>query len=142
MSVRLAKPRKGSVPIHVVDRERLATTLAALEPAGRAWVQALGFSGSPDTHVLVPGADGRPASVLAGVRSGADPFALASLPKALPAGAYHLAPVPEGGVETGRGAPAQAGGMDLPLLGGGAAALAGAGVLLASSRRGSRALRD
>jgi leucyl aminopeptidase len=98
MSVRLAKPRKGSVPIHVVDRERLATTLAALEPAGRAWVQALGFSGSPDTHVLVPGADGRPASVLAGVRSGADPFALASLPKALPAGAYHLAPVPEGGV--------------------------------------------
>ncbi|MEY3253828.1 MAG: hypothetical protein RL227_2801, partial [Pseudomonadota bacterium] len=57
MSVRLAKPRKGSLPIHVVDRERLGATLATLDPAGRAWVQALGFSGSADSHVLVPGAD-------------------------------------------------------------------------------------
>jgi hypothetical protein len=45
MSVRLAKPRKGSIPIHVVDRERLGATLATLDPAGRAWVQALGFTG-------------------------------------------------------------------------------------------------
>jgi leucyl aminopeptidase len=98
MSVRLAKPRKGSIPIHVVDRERLSATLGTLEAAGRAWVQALGFNGSADSHVLVPGADGKPAAVLAGMRSGADPFALASLPKALPEGAYHLAPVPDGGV--------------------------------------------
>jgi leucyl aminopeptidase len=98
MSVRLAKPRKGSIPIHVVDRERLGATLATLEPAGRAWVQALGFTGSADSHVLVPGADGKPCAVLAGVRSGADPFALSALPKALPVGAYHLAPKLEGGV--------------------------------------------
>ncbi len=98
MSARLAKPRKGSVPIHVVDRDRLAATLATLEPAGRAWAQALGFAGAPDSHLLVPGADGKPCAVLAGVRSGADPFALSALPKALPVGAYHLAPTPEGGV--------------------------------------------
>jgi leucyl aminopeptidase len=98
MTVRLAKPRKGSLPIHVVDRDRLADTLALLEPAGRTWVQAMGFAGAPDSHVLVPGADGAPVAVLAGVRSGADPYALSALPKALPAGAYHLADTAAGGV--------------------------------------------
>jgi leucyl aminopeptidase len=91
MSVRLAKPRKGSLPIHVVDRDRLVAQLAALPPEARNWASATGFTAAPDSHVLLPGSDGSPQAVLAGVRSGADPYALAALPKALPPGAYHLA---------------------------------------------------
>ena len=98
MTVRLAKPRKGSLPIHVVDRDRCAATAATLPASAQAWLKATGFAGAPDSFALVPGADGAPVAVLAGVRSGADPYALSHLPKALPEGAYHLAATPEGGL--------------------------------------------
>jgi len=106
MSVRLAKPRKGSLPIHVLTREGLDQALNALDAFGRTWVQALGFAGAPDTHVLVPGPTGAPVAVLAGVRSKADAFALSALPKALPVGSYHLADGPDGepAVEAGTAA--------------------------------------
>ena len=91
MTVRLGKPRKDSIPIHTVDRASFAASAQALEPGFRGWLKTLGFTGAPDTHALLPAADGRIAAVWAGVRSAADPWVVALLPKALPAGNYHLA---------------------------------------------------
>ena len=90
MTVRLGKPRKGSTPVHTVDRAGFAALGDALDAPTRRWFKTLGFTGAPDTHVLQPGADGSIAAVWSGVRSAADPWALALLPKALPAGVYHL----------------------------------------------------
>lgn len=95
MTVVLSKPGRGSVPIHVVDRHSFATASASLEPATRRWLETVGFVGAPDTHALLPAADGRLAAVWAGVAGPAHPWALASLPKVLPVGRYHLA---EGGL--------------------------------------------
>ncbi len=110
MTVRLGKPRKGSIPIHTVDRAGFAAlgdasagvsagasgsasgraSGNALDASTRRWFKTLGFTGAPDTHALQPGADGSLQAVWAGVRDAADPWAVALLPKALPAGHYHL----------------------------------------------------
>ncbi len=90
MTVHLAKPRRGSIPVHATDRASFAAHAAALDPAARRWLQATGFTGAPDSHALLPAADGGIAAVWAGVRGADHPWALAALPKALPPGAYHL----------------------------------------------------
>ena len=90
MTVHLAKPARGSVPVHAADRRGFATLAATLDPAARRWLQTLGFDGAPDTHALLPGADGSLSAVWAGVHDATHPWALAALPKALPAGRYHL----------------------------------------------------
>ncbi len=95
MTVRLGKPRKGSIPIFTTTREGFESARAALAEPARNWLATTGFVGAPDSHALLPGPDGRLQAVWAGVRATPDPYALALLPKALPAGAYHLA---EGGV--------------------------------------------
>jgi len=90
MTVQLAKPGRGSVPIHATDCEQFAAHTAALEPAARRWLQTNGFIGAPDTFALLPAADGHLSAVWAGVHAAAHPWALAALPKALPNGRYHL----------------------------------------------------
>ncbi len=90
MTVHLAKPGRGSVPVHATDREQFAAHAAALDPAARRWLQTCGFNGAPDTHALLPASDGSLAAVWAGVHAAAHPWALAALPKALPSGRYHL----------------------------------------------------
>ncbi len=95
MTVQLKKPAADSTPIQVVDREHFPAQLAAAPVHTQRWLQACGYSGAPDSHVLVPGVDGALAQVWAGVRGLAHPWALAALPKALPAGRYRLA---EGGL--------------------------------------------
>jgi len=91
MTVELAKPSKGSVALHLTDRASFKKLAAALDPQARRWLQTLNFSGAPDTHALLPAADGSLAAVWAGVRDATHPFALSALPKALPPGRYHLA---------------------------------------------------
>ncbi len=90
MTVRLGKPRKQSIPIHTTDRAGFAGLSKRQDAAASRWMKTLGFAGAPDTHVLVPGRDGSIQAVWAGVRSASDPWVLSLLPKALPAGAYHL----------------------------------------------------
>jgi leucyl aminopeptidase len=90
MTVHLKKPGTGHTPIHVVDRAGLGATLAAAAPATRQWLATVGFNGAPDSHALVPAANGRLAEVWAGVHHAGHPYALASLPKALPMGRYRL----------------------------------------------------
>ena len=91
MTVQLAKPGRGSVPVHTTDRHQFATLGAGLDPAARRWLQTVGFTGAPDSHALLPGADGTLAAVWAGVRDATHPWALSALPKTLPPGRYHLA---------------------------------------------------
>ena len=104
MTVRLGKPRKHSIPIHLTDRAGFAGWSKRLDVAASRWMKTLGFAGAPDTHVLLPGQDGSIQAVWAGVRSTSDPWVLSLLPKALPAGAYHLG---EQGLELDAAAAAQ-----------------------------------
>jgi leucyl aminopeptidase len=91
MTVQLKKSFTGATPIRAVDRDGLAAQLKAAPAPTKRWLQSTGFAAAPDTFALVPAADGSLGEVWAGVRSAADPWALAALPKALPEGRYRLA---------------------------------------------------
>jgi len=84
----------GARPIVLVGRDGLAAWRAAQTPAVQAWLDAHGFDGQPGAPLMVPGTDGHPDFVLAGIADPADPFALAHLPSLLPAGIYRLADGP------------------------------------------------
>ncbi len=90
MTVKLAKPARGSTPIHVVDRAGLHALGGCIDTPTARWLQTLGFTGAPDTCALLPSVDGSLRAVWAGVRDATDPWALAALPKVLPLGTYHL----------------------------------------------------
>jgi leucyl aminopeptidase len=73
---------------------------APLTDAQRAWVEAAGFKGAGNRHLLLPGSDGSLAGVAFGIGESRDPMAkpellLGLLAGVLPPGLYHLA----GGVE-------------------------------------------
>jgi len=96
MTVSLKKhPAGAATPIRLVDAAGFEAAAAKLPAAQRQWLATLGFKGAPDTHALLPGAEGQLHEVWAGVRDGAQPWLLALLPRALPAGRYRLA---EGGL--------------------------------------------
>ena len=90
MTVQLKKPVASATPIHLVDKATFEASAPALPAATRQWMATTGFVGAPDTHVLVPDAQGRLAAVWAGVKSADHPYALAALPRALPKGRYRL----------------------------------------------------
>jgi leucyl aminopeptidase len=87
MTLLLQKPGASATPIQLVDRADHAAKLSA---SARQWLATVGFSGAPDSHALLPDAQGRLAAVWAGVREAAHPYALAALPGALPVGNYRL----------------------------------------------------
>jgi leucyl aminopeptidase len=95
MTVTLKKNSGGATPLRAVTRDSLPAEREAASAATRRWLEATGFTAAPDTHALVPAADGSLAEVWAGVRAADDPWALSALPKALPPGKYRLA---EGGL--------------------------------------------
>ena len=78
MTVLLKKPVAKTTPIHVVDRASFATHLRTAAEATRRWLQATGFQGEADRHVLVPAADGSLKEVWAGVDAVDSPWALRS----------------------------------------------------------------
>ena len=90
MSVTLKKPGSAAVPVHLIDSASFAKKSAKLPAAHRRWLATVGFDGKPDTHALLADATGRLSAVWAGVHGVQHPFALASLPRALPPGRYRL----------------------------------------------------
>jgi leucyl aminopeptidase len=91
MSVELKKkPSPGATPILCVDRETFRSIASKLPAGTRRWLATIGFDGAPDSHALVPDARGKLAAVWAGVEGAQHPYALAALPRALPAGSYRL----------------------------------------------------
>lgn len=89
------KAPAGAIAITVVDRAAFQALAPQLPAPTRHWLATVGFTGAPDSHALVPGADGKLGQVFAGVAQANAPFALAALPLALPAGhVYTLAGEP------------------------------------------------
>ena len=84
------KAFQKAIPILATDRKRLTKLLESLAPAERRFAEACEFDGAPNTFAIVPDSRGGVARVLAGVRDGADPWALAGLPLKLPRGTYEL----------------------------------------------------
>jgi leucyl aminopeptidase len=91
MTVQLKKPAAGAVALHAVDRASFDEHLKAAPAATQRWLKATGFSGAPDSHALVPDADGSLREVWVGVRAASFPYPLSALPRSLPAGRYRLA---------------------------------------------------
>ena len=91
MTVQLKPPSRSAVPVHVVTRADFAAAAQLLAPQVQRWLQTVGFAGAADTHALLPAADGSLQAVWAGVHDHTHPFALAALPRVLPAGRYRLA---------------------------------------------------
>jgi leucyl aminopeptidase len=85
--------RSSAVAITAVGRGDWPAFEGRLPKAARTWVAAHGFAGEAMRHVVIPAADGRMASVIAGLGTGdgADPFTLGRLARALPPGTYRFA---------------------------------------------------
>ncbi len=91
MTVHLKKRAPAnSTPIHVVDRGSFHALAPRLSAATRRWLHTVGFTGAPDSHVLLCDSDGKLSQVFAGVDRADHPFSLAALPMALPEGSYTL----------------------------------------------------
>ena len=84
------KAFQKATPILATDRKRLPKLLESLAPTERRFAEASEFDGAPNTFAIVPDAKGGIARILAGVRDGADPWALAGLPLKLPRATYEL----------------------------------------------------
>lgn len=91
MTVALKKiiPAKTTA-ITLVDKSGFAAFAAGLPATTRRWLDAIGFTGSADRHVLLPDDQGGMAQVIAGIDDGHDPFVLSALPGELPPGDYRL----------------------------------------------------
>jgi leucyl aminopeptidase len=87
----LASDRNHARPITTVSTASLPGWLEK-HPESREWIAAIGFKAEPGTFTFLPGANGRPASVIAAPTEGAPVYAFADLPMTLPEGKYVLDP--------------------------------------------------
>jgi len=85
------RPRRAPIDIVPVTNDNFHKWLKGCTGKLRRWVKSSGFDAKPASHCLVPGADGSLASVLTGIGSEDDPFALSHLPAELPGGHYRIA---------------------------------------------------
>jgi len=79
----------NAIPIAPVTAATLPAWLET-HPQSRDWISTIGFKADPGTFAFLPGAQGRPATVLATPAEGAPVYAFAGLPMALPEGRYAL----------------------------------------------------
>ena len=84
------KRDKDTIPIVPLTSAGLDVWRRRASAAAKRWVDASDFEAKPETHCLIPGKDGRLASVLAGIRDPSDPFCLARLTMVLPRGSYTI----------------------------------------------------
>jgi leucyl aminopeptidase len=86
-----------SIPLILMSKESLETTLKDYPESIASWVHNIAFKAAKDEFCLVPDNSGAIMMVLVGVADDFQPVAgkilwsIASLPKKLPAGHYHLA---------------------------------------------------
>ncbi len=96
----LTSPTSDAIPVHVVTTDTLAAALSDLGDGAVAWAGAHDFAAKPGSHLIVPGADGGIAAVLAGVSAPVSVWDLGKLATALPKGVYALADVNDGDAQT------------------------------------------
>jgi leucyl aminopeptidase len=92
------RPAAATRPIELLTKSGLPRWLKAANAPVRRWVEGNGFAARPGEICVLPGRDGAPSRVLAGVagRGGPDDFwQIAGLPLRLPEGSYRLAEEPE-----------------------------------------------
>jgi leucyl aminopeptidase len=98
MAFSLIDDDAGAVPITVLAKDRFETWREQAPACERDWAAATGFSAEPGKSALLPDKEGRLGRVLVGLpEEGSATWALAGLSEILPAGAYRLDAVPEGG---------------------------------------------
>jgi leucyl aminopeptidase len=85
----------SSLPLHVIETQRLDSFLADQPARVAHWVKAYGFTASLGKHLIVPDQDGQPLMVLAGYGNAAQRargrFHLATVAGNLPEGSYRIA---------------------------------------------------
>src|SRR3954454_11391594 len=98
MAFSLIDDDAGAVPITVLSKAGFEDWREQAAARERDWAAATGFSAEPGKLALLPGKEGRLGRVLVGMpEEGSAMWALAGLSETLPAGAYRLDAVPEGG---------------------------------------------
>lgn len=80
----------SSIPLLPVNPASLNTVLERLGAMACAWANANAFRADAGSVCLLPQANGNLRAVLVGVTNSDDIYALATLPRRLPAGIYHL----------------------------------------------------
>ncbi len=91
MTTALIAESSGATPITLIDKEQLVPWLESIASSERAWLASVGFKAEPGQIAFIPGADAKPARVVAAGSIAADPvFALGGLPESLPEGDYRL----------------------------------------------------
>jgi leucyl aminopeptidase len=98
-----ARPLASTRLLTLLSKADLPRWLKSAPAAARNWVTGSGFAAKPGEICLVPGRDGSPQRVLAGmVGNGAaeDLWHAAGLPLRLPEGTYRVDPEPEGAAAT------------------------------------------
>ena len=78
----------SATPLLAVDKDNLDGVCALFGPEVRRWCASHAFGGEAGRFVLIPGKDGAPSALLAGVDKRDAIFGLASLPFRLPEGDY------------------------------------------------------
>jgi leucyl aminopeptidase len=79
-----------AVAIIPLEASKYASWLARQAPETQAWLKAVGFTPEPGLFCLLPDGSNGLASVVVGVSSPEDPWALADLPQRLPEGLYRI----------------------------------------------------
>ena len=69
----------GTLPLTPLSKDRLAAWLKRQPKSVAAWVAGTGFSAAPGSFCFLPGKDGAPRGVLAGMDADEGPWALAGL---------------------------------------------------------------
>src|SRR5262245_43906925 len=91
------QPDARTRPLTLVSKAALPQWLKRASGQSRRWLKGTGFQAEPGQTCLVPGRDGTPARVLAGIAGGGaadDLWYVAALPTTLPPGSYRLDPEP------------------------------------------------
>lgn len=90
-AITASSPRSRAIAVECVDEAGFAACKRRLDAGGKRWLKANGFDPQPGSVALVPDARGELARVLVGIDRKDPLWALASLPRQLPAGHYRLA---------------------------------------------------
>ena len=81
---------RDAINLEAVSTADLATWRESQTPSAREWLAACSFEAAPNQAVRLPGTDGLPGKVVAGVGEHATVSSMGGLPSTLPRGAYRL----------------------------------------------------